>query len=226
MPTLPTLLLIGLCATFILAAWYVIWLLTHKQSHQKGQQGSWQQSPVMGPLAHQYPGTQVVLNADTQEIEAQYKARMEAVISDFEKQLIETQKMLQNTLLQNMNQVQKTHGQFLTNLEEMANTEQKNTTQRVDTKVNELLLNFEQNLTGFLSSSEQKSLEAINLEVRSARQLIDGYKAQQLAIIDENIVSVLERTLEIVLKEKLTLKNQVDLVFDALQRAKVEKFFV
>lgn len=90
-------------------------------------------------------------------------------------------------------------------------------------KVNELLFKFEQNLAGFLSSSEQKSFDAINLELRSARQLIESYKSQQLALLDENIVAVLERTLDLVLKEKLSLRNQLDLVYQSLERAKAEK---
>lgn len=91
-------------------------------------------------------------------------------------------------------------------------------------KVNELLFNFEQNLAGFLASSQQKSFDALNLELRSARQLIESYKSQQLTLLDENIVAVLERTLDLVLKEKLSLQNQLDLVYQSLERAKVEKF--
>jgi ElaB/YqjD/DUF883 family membrane-anchored ribosome-binding protein len=93
-------------------------------------------------------------------------------------------------------------------------------------KINDLLINFEQKLSSFLISSEQKSLEAVNLEVKSARELIDAYKKQQMGLVDENIVAVLERTLALVLRNKLNLKNQLDLVFDSLEKAKAEKFFV
>jgi guanylate kinase len=103
---------------------------------------------------------------------------------------------------------------------------QKQTEENMRTKINELLFKFEENLANFLATSEQKSFEAINLELKSARELIESYKVQQLAIIDENIVSVLEKTLDLVLTEKLSLRNQVDLVYDALYKAKVEKFLV
>jgi hypothetical protein len=220
MPDLPTTLLF---IVFVVIMICVVVLI--RKLGQKNKPAVWTKTiEHQATAAHPTSGAVPVL--DTSALESEYRMRMERVSAGFEKSLNETLRSLQSSMVQNMNLVQKSHGQFLSNLEEMASTEQKNSTQRVATKINELLINFEQNLTGFLSSSEQKSLEAINLEVRSARQLIDGYKAQQLAIVDENIVSVLEKTLEIVLKEKLTLKNQVDLVYDALERAKVEKFFV
>lgn len=103
---------------------------------------------------------------------------------------------------------------------------QQETENTLKAKVNELLLRFEQNLSHFLSSSQQQSLEAINLEVKSARQLIETYKAQQLALIDENIIAVLERTLSLVLKDSLNLKEHTDLVYESLEKAKQEKFFV
>jgi hypothetical protein len=91
-------------------------------------------------------------------------------------------------------------------------------------RLNNFLENFESNMSQFFINAEQKSLESINLELKSARNLIDSYKAQQLAIVEENIVAILERTLSIVLKEKLNLKDQVDLVYEALEKAKKEKF--
>lgn len=96
----------------------------------------------------------------------------------------------------------------------------------VKAKVEQLLIDFEQKMTDFFTNAEQKSTEAINLEIASARQLIDSYKSQQLSIVDENIIAVLERTLNIVLNEKLSLKDQLDLVYEALERAKIEKFLV
>lgn len=115
---------------------------------------------------------------------------------------------------------------FLESIEQQIVETQKHAQEQLTTKVNELMLNFEQKLASSLAKSEQQSIEAVNLEVRSARQLIDSYKSQQLTLVDENIVAVLERVMGLVLKEKLTLKDQLDLVYEALERAKVEKFFV
>ncbi len=43
---------------------------------------------------------------------------------------------------------------------------------------------------------------------------------------DENIIAMMEQTLSIVLAKKLSLKDQLDLVYEALEKAKVEKFVV
>lgn len=135
-------------------------------------------------------------------------------------------KQLADTLTARLDESAKTYNTFVGDAENKIATSQAQIEAGMRTKVNELLFNFEQNLSGFLSSSEQNTLEALNLELRSARQLIESYKTQQLALVDENIVSVLERTLDLVLKEKLSLRNQLDLVYESLEKAKTEKFFV
>jgi len=90
--------------------------------------------------------------------------------------------------------------------------------------VNEVFERFEQNLSGFLTTTEQKSITAIELELKAAKGLIETYKAQQMALVDENIVSILERTLSLILAKKMSLKDNMDLVYEALEKAKQEKF--
>jgi len=85
---------------------------------------------------------------------------------------------------------------------------------------------FEQNLSDFLIQTQQKSTYTIDLEMQAARNLIDTYKRQQLNLIDEHIIAVLERTLSIVLAKKLSLEDQVDLINEALEKAKTEKFII
>ncbi len=77
-----------------------------------------------------------------------------------------------------------------------------------------------------MAKAESQSLESISTELRSARDLIESYKSQQFALVDENIVAVLERTMALVLKQKLSLKDHMDLVYEALGKAKLEKFLV
>jgi len=91
-------------------------------------------------------------------------------------------------------------------------------------RVNSLFENFENKLAEFLVSTEQKMMLSVDLELRSARQLIDTYKVQQMNMIDENIVAMLEKTLSMVLAKNLDLKNQMELVYDSLERAKAESF--
>lgn len=96
----------------------------------------------------------------------------------------------------------------------------------VQERVNKMFDDLEQRLADFLLSTEQKSISSIELEIKGARQLVESYKAQQLKLIDENIIAMMEQTLNIVLTKKLSLKDQLELVYEALEKAKIDKFVV
>lgn len=85
---------------------------------------------------------------------------------------------------------------------------------------------FEKSLAEFMAQTQEKSVTSIQTELAAARQLIDTYKQQQMALIDENILAMLEKTLSIVLTKKLSLKDQLDIVYDALEKAKAEKLII
>ena len=74
--------------------------------------------------------------------------------------------------------------------------------------------------------TESKTATSIELELKASRELIETYKTQQLKLIDENIVAMIEQTINIVLGKKLSLKDQLDLIYEALEKAKIEKFIV
>lgn len=140
--------------------------------------------------------------------------------------LEKTEGQLEKEMSLQMNKAYSQYLKFLESLKAQNNQIQEVNQEAIKQRVDSIFDRFEQNLGTFLTSTEQKSVTAIELELRSARQLIETYKTQQLAIIDENIVSILERTLTLVLTKKIPLKDQVDLIYEALNKAKVEKFIV
>ncbi len=85
---------------------------------------------------------------------------------------------------------------------------------------------MEANLNKFIQDTQKQSFQQIQMELNAARQLVDNYKAGQMRLVDENIIAVLERTLALVLNKNISLENQIDLVYEAYDRAKKEKFFV
>lgn len=93
-------------------------------------------------------------------------------------------------------------------------------------RISQMFERLEQRLSDFLVTTSQKTTSSIELEVKASRELIESYKEQQLKLIDENILAMMEQTLSIVLGKKLSLKEQLDLIYEALEKAKVEKFIV
>lgn len=93
-------------------------------------------------------------------------------------------------------------------------------------RINQLFDRVENRLSDFLVATEQKTTSSIELELKAARQMVDAYKNEQLKLINENILAMMEQTLATVLGKKLSLKDQMDLVYEALEKAKVEKFIV
>lgn len=95
---------------------------------------------------------------------------------------------------------------------------------QIKSQLNGFIEQLESELTNFLHKTEEQSVHSLELELKSARQMVETYKQQQFVLIDENIIAILERTLSLVLAKKLTLKDHVDLVYESLEKAKVEKF--
>lgn len=93
-------------------------------------------------------------------------------------------------------------------------------------RINELFERLETKLSDFLVATESKTASSIELELKAARELIETYKTAQLKLIDENVVAMMEQTINIVLGKKLSLKDQLDLIYEALEKAKIEKFIV
>lgn len=147
----------------------------------------------------------------TGQLIAEFKARLDTMVQNSQESITTSQ----SSLIKFMEDLQKRSGEF----EEAYRKSS-------ETRINQVFGNLETRLSDFLIKTEQQTVSAIELELKGARNLIEGYKQQQLKLIDENIIAMMEQTLNIVLAKKLSLKDQLDLVYEALERAKIDKFIV
>lgn len=115
---------------------------------------------------------------------------------------------------------------YLKYLKTEGDAEKNNNSEMIKAQITQTFVKFEENLSQYLIDTQQRSVQSVELELKAARGLIETYKANQLRIIDENIIAMLEKTLSLVLAKKLSLQDQVDLVYEALEKAKAEKFIV
>lgn len=140
-----------------------------------------------------------------------------------------TQKMVDNLLASSNKTVVEAQNQLISFMQELKKKSEEaeliSKTQR-EQRINDLFEKLETKLSDFLIQTEQKTTTSIELELTSTRQLIETYKNAQLKLIDENILAMMEQTLNIVLGKKLTLKDQLDLIYEALEKAKIDKFIV
>lgn len=137
---------------------------------------------------------------DTQKLEAQYQKKLEET---------------QNQLVQ-----------YMAGLQERSKEFEEASQKTIQDRINQIFANLEERMGQFLIAAESKTTSSIELELKSARQLIETYKSQQLKLIDENVLAMMEQTLNLVLGKKLSLKDQLDLIYEALEQAKGEKFIV
>lgn len=164
--------------------------------------------------------TQNKLNS--QDIENKYSAVMESITKKSSEDVSSTAVVAQQEIIK----AQDSFMQYIESLAEQSDTTTKANQEAIRQKINKLFEVFEQGLSNFLTETQQQSVKAIDLELQASRQLIQTYKQEQFKMIDENIVAMLERTLALVLTKKLTLKDQVQIVYESLEKAKAEKFFV
>lgn len=147
---------------------------------------------------------------------------VEKVEEQFRNQLISLIEFSQKSLSTSTEQLEK----FLKELQQSSLRFEESSRKATEERINRMFGNLEERLSDFLISTEAQTTQSIELEVKATRNLIESYKQQQLKLIDENIIAMMEQTLNIVLGKKLSLKEQLELVYEALEKAKVDKFVV
>lgn len=210
--------------------------LKRKRSRQGGQDLDEAQRKGYEILNQSIKKAQAILaNAELEgiRVEAGSRVATNQLDAEYSKHLSKSLNLSQNTIAEATNEAKQTISlatqQFINFLNELgAGTKKIESDSQALTsqRINNLFEGFETRLSDFLIKTEQASTHSIELELRSTRQLIETYKSQQMALIDENIIAMMEQTLSLVLGKKLSLSDQLDLIYEALEKAKVEKFIV
>ena len=147
-----------------------------------------------------------------------FRQQTDKAITDFENSLKQLKSDLDNK--------GRDYSNYLNYLKSDADAQKNDNQDAIKQQIDQIFVKFEENLSQFLMDSQQRSVQSIELELKAARQLIETYKQQQLKVIDENVIAMLEKTLSLVLTKKISLQDQVELVYEALEKAKAEKFIV
>lgn len=224
---------IVLLMLFVAAGLAIFWYVFERKDRQKKstdnldqksysilQQANKKAQDVIGQA--ELEGVKVVADSRfyTQKMEEQVASQMKALTDHYQVVLTQAIAETQKKINESEQEFVKSIGELKVRSEQFEKTHQLVSEERM----NELLEKLQSKLWDFLVQVEQKSMTSIDLELRSSRQLIETYKQEQLRLVDENIVAILERTLSHVLAKKLSLKDQLDLVYEGLEKAKVEKF--
>lgn len=147
----------------------------------------------------------------TQKMEEEYKSKLSEIIK-------QTEGSINNSYTQLI--------QFMNNLQKEGMDIKVTSEKLTQERINKLFDTMETRLSDFLAQTSQKASSSIELELKGSRALIETYKQQQLKLIDENVLAMMEQTLALVLNKKLSLQDQMDLIYEALERAKAEKFII
>lgn len=174
----------------------------------------------------QAQGQEMKMLSDSKELTHRFEENAEKQFDDTAVSLSKSYNEHLKKLAQDLNQAQSQYYNYLAGLKKNVDESEEKNLEAVKNQINGLFERFEQNLSDFLTQTEQKTVSSIDLELRATRELINTYKQDQLKLIDENAVAILEKTLSLVLNKKLSLTEQTDLVYEALEKAKSEKFIV
>ncbi len=145
---------------------------------------------------------------------------------EFQKQLDQQAEKLLSGMESKANRAEDEFIQFLADLRTRSQQTQELLDSVKQERVEKLFSSLEQNVNQVINQTVKQTLTTIQQELDASRKFVTQYSQKQLSIIDQNLIDLLEKTLSIVLIKKLSLRDQLDLVYEALEKAKVEKFLV
>lgn len=143
----------------------------------------------------------------------------------FNEHLNSIEKILQSELTKSAEHAEEAYGSFIKSAEGTIHEHIDKNQKMLEEKSQSMIERTESLLTQFTADLETKVKDDVNQELAKVTKEIDEYKHNRMRIIDERIVDILEEVLRVALDKKLTLVDQSDLIYKALEEAKREHAF-
>lgn len=169
----------------------------------------------------------IIANAELKGIGlfAKNKLDSEKYSKEYHQQLEGFQQTMQNDLRSSIKQAEASYAQLMQMTNETVKQHLTENQKNLEQKTSELIDGTHHTLNSFISDLQETVKDQVNKELASARRYAEEYKQRKISTIDENVVELIEKTIAIVLGKTLFLKDQTDLVYKALEKAKNEHVF-
>lgn len=166
----------------------------------------------------------IMANAELSGIKLFSKEKLETqkVTLDYESRIKEMEETLIGRLNESLTGSIKSYDDFLSSIERSITVQIDQNQKLVEHKISDFMHQEQLLLESFVGDIHEKVRTQIDRELAAAKAEIEEYKTHRMHVVDQNIVAIIERTVQTILGKKLTLTDQSDLVLKALEEAKSE----
>jgi guanylate kinase len=153
---------------------------------------------------------------------AQEKLQTKEIIEDYRKHLTSLEETLTKQFETRVNEADKTYADLISKIENALVQHIRANQDALEKKTMDFITRSQNALQQFMGQVEGQMKTRIDEEMARARNEIETYRQRRMKILDDNIIEILEKTIQISLGKKLSLTDQSDLIYKALDDAKKE----
>jgi F0F1-type ATP synthase membrane subunit b/b' len=147
------------------------------------------------------------------------------LIEDYKKHLAEIERNLADALSHTIAAADDSYHEFAEEVGRKVESHLAENEKTLAERADKVVIEAEKTLTEVTSSVQKLVKTEVEHELESVHKEVDEYRRQRMRIIDERIIDMLEEVIKVTLEKKLSLAEQSELVYKALEEAKREGAF-
>ena len=164
----------------------------------------------------------ILANAELKGINLLAKEKIDShkLVAEYQNHLRSLEEELTKQFNLNLEKSQQAYQEYINSLEKDLTEHQVQNRQLLLDKTIAFIDKSEKELAAFVNQVNTRIKSQIDAELSSVKKEVEEYKLHRMKVIDQNLIDILEKTIEETLGKKLTLAEHSDLIFEALEDAK------
>lgn len=169
----------------------------------------------------------MMVSAELKSIEflSQQKVAGQDVIAELKKHIVQMEQSLQGQFDATTKESVDAYSQFIDHVSKTITQYITDADKRLEERGQEMLDKTQKSLETLTASVQELVKKQVEEEMASVKKEIEDYKAKRIRVIDERIIDILEEVLRLTLDKKLSMVDQSDLIYKALEEAKKDNAF-
>lgn len=169
----------------------------------------------------------IMVNAELKGIRmlARGKLTGKDLTQQYRENLARIEVALREQFAQSATKAEASYQDFIKLIEATINEQISRNQKLIEEKADQMVRQSQTQVSRLIGDIHAKVKTQVDAEMQAAKNEIAQYKSSRIAVLDERIVDILEEILRVALAKKLSLADQSDLIYKALEQAKHENAF-